>query len=451
MLLNSTKTVILAAFLIAGDFSIAPLKAAPIGPGSIYDVVDLGGWGGSSAAAKALNEDGATAGFATDIFDTRHAIAYGPDGSLLPLSVVGDAMATGINAGGQISGTQWVGGQAFATRWDADGSWSVLSGPGSYSNAINAGGQVTGMHTVDGEGRVFTASADGTVIDLGTMPGGNWSSGYGINAAGDIAGYGMGPTGFGAFSWSEDAGYQSLGGLGGTNSYAMGINDHGAVTGHAQTSAGYLRAVLWINGVASNLGTLGGNASYGYGVNNLGQVAGYSWTAAGQQHAFVYAGGLMLDLNDLIAPESGWVLREAYAINDAGQIAGTGTLHGVVRAFRLDLSELSETFPGTGGGEFTNEFGTGSAIHVAPVPEPGTWAMGLAGIGIIGYLGWQRQRTEARKQRVLVRHVSRQDRGTALPLQLVPHEEPDSDRLHLKAAERMLGALRSGPKRPELD
>ena len=32
----------------------------------------------------------------------------------------------------------------------------------------------------------------------------------------------------------------------------------------------------------------------------------------------------MSDLNDLLAPGSGWVIREAYGINDLGWIAATG-------------------------------------------------------------------------------------------------------------------------------
>jgi hypothetical protein len=43
----------------------------------------------------------------------------------------------------------------------------------------------------------------------------------------------------------------------------------------------------------------------------------------------------MLDLNDLIKPGTGWVLATANGINDAGEIAGSGTYYGSVRAFVL--------------------------------------------------------------------------------------------------------------------
>jgi probable HAF family extracellular repeat protein len=47
----------------------------------------------------------------------------------------------------------------------------------------------------------------------------------------------------------------------------------------------------------------------------------------------------MIDLNNLIASGSGWVLTSAEAINDKGQIVGWGTLNGTSRAFLLDPSK----------------------------------------------------------------------------------------------------------------
>jgi probable HAF family extracellular repeat protein len=43
----------------------------------------------------------------------------------------------------------------------------------------------------------------------------------------------------------------------------------------------------------------------------------------------------MEDLNSLIPANSGWLLKQASAINDAGQIAGYGTIHGETHAFLL--------------------------------------------------------------------------------------------------------------------
>ena len=42
-------------------------------------------------------------------------------------------------------------------------------------------------------------------------------------------------------------------------------------------------------------------------------------------HGFLYQDGTMLDLNNLIPPDTGWTIDDAYAINDNGWIAATGT------------------------------------------------------------------------------------------------------------------------------
>ena len=46
-------------------------------------------------------------------------------------------------------------------------------------------------------------------------------------------------------------------------------------------------------------------------------------------------GGVMSDLNALIPAGSGWTLENANAINDAGQIVGSGLRGGKLRAFLL--------------------------------------------------------------------------------------------------------------------
>jgi uncharacterized repeat protein (TIGR01451 family) len=82
-------------------------------------------------------------------------------------------------------------------------------------------------------------------------------------------------------------------------------------------------AYLFSNGTLTDLGTLDGDHSYPYGVNNAGQVVGESGG-----HAFLYSNGMLQDLNSLIPADSGWVLNTASAINDKGQIVGTGTFNG---------------------------------------------------------------------------------------------------------------------------
>jgi len=101
----------------------------------------------------------------------------------------------------------------------------------------------------------------------------------------------------------------------------------------------YAFAFLYDGVSTSDLGTLGGLRSGAYDINDYDQVVGYSETATGN-HAFVWdqATG-MQDLNNLITA-SGWVLSSAAAVNNAGDIVGTGLLNGQPHGFLLTSSVL---------------------------------------------------------------------------------------------------------------
>ena len=127
---------------------------------------------------------------------------------------------------------------------------------------------------------------------------------------------------------------------------------------------GQSKAFIWDKGSIIYLGTLGGWNSKPFDINGRGQVVGYSTTLVGDLigsarrgirsglrkikggnrsmlpipgtlfptgsvpswslQAFLWEGGTIYNLNNLISPDSGWVLTEAAAINDSGQIVGQG-------------------------------------------------------------------------------------------------------------------------------
>jgi probable HAF family extracellular repeat protein len=71
-------------------------------------------------------------------------------------------------------------------------------------------------------------------------------------------------------------------------------------------------------------------------INNSGTVVGLATIQNASSHAFISSNGAkMQDLNSMIPTGTGWVLQEAAAINDAGQIAGYGTINGQSHAFLL--------------------------------------------------------------------------------------------------------------------
>jgi hypothetical protein len=100
-------------------------------------------------------------------------------------------------------------------------------------------------------------------------------------------------------------------------------------------------------------------------LNELGWTVG-SAAVGDSQHGFLYRGGRSYDLNSLLSAEDAgrWVLTLGVDVNDKGQIIGNGLFNGKAMPFLA-----------------------------APVPEPGTYALMLCGLGVVGW--WARQRRAA--------------------------------------------------------
>ena len=345
---------------------LAATSFAAAGP--IYTLTDLGTLGGSSAMATGVNSFGQTVGTAMTIFGYIHAFSSSGSGltDLTVNSAATQGQAAAINDAGQIAGTQYFGGQTYATVWN-NGIAANVGGAGSYAFAINNAGAVAGMLVNNGQGSAFVA-LNGTVIDLGAVSGSSWSAAYGLNDAGDVTGtYMTAGGGFRAFLWTPAQGYVDLGTLGGASSYGTAINASGSIAGSSQVSSGYSHAFIANGSSMKDLGTLGGVASYAYGINDAGNAVGYSWIGGNAvTHGFLEEGGVMWDMNALIdAP--GWVVTQLYAINGSNQIVGTGVLNGVEHAVLLTDPPAPGPTP------------SGSS----DVPEPAAWICTCAGLAAI--------------------------------------------------------------------
>lgn len=267
----------------------------------------------------------------------------------------GQPVATGINDSGVITGTAGSGGgHAYSS---VAGDIGTLGGPFSYGNAINSSGQIVGYsYTSDFYNSANSSYAPhaflysaGSMTDLGTL-GGVTSIANAINDSGQIVGGSniLGDTSLYAFLYSGGS-MTNLGIVG----EAYDINNSGQIVGG--TIGG---AFVYSAGITTILGSGGFSA---FGINDSGQIVGGVWGGG----AFLYSDGVMTDLNSLIDPSSGWVITDAQDINNSGQIAANG--HNTITGYSGAL-----------------------LLSTTPVPEPETYAMLLAGLGMVGFAARRR-------------------------------------------------------------
>jgi uncharacterized protein (TIGR03437 family) len=229
----------------------------------------------------------------------------------------------------------------------------------SAATQITAGGQniFVSSHafqiTTAGTSTALSPSSGSQAVAFGISPSGAWISGGSGSAVGQQLGS-QTPT-----LWNNGTA-QALP-LVPNFTYASmtGVNDSGMAAGMAFTyhfpdlqdknATGH--AVLYNNGAMTDLGTLVNDAcSAALGINNSGTIVGYSSgqvpdvtlmfgplleAASGSSHAFVYMNGTMYDLNRQLVSGAGWQLTSAIAINNAGQIVGTGLIQQQQHAFLL--------------------------------------------------------------------------------------------------------------------
>ncbi|MGH8371272.1 MAG: hypothetical protein ACRETO_00890 [Gammaproteobacteria bacterium] len=331
-----------------------------------YRVIDLGTLGGSFSVAEDLNDHGQIVGQSTTDTGANHAFLY-HDGAMTDLGTLPggtDSEADAINDRGQVVGISEMNtmghgfpeiSQGFIWEGGNMRSVSALYCPCSYNvrygtsaaRGINDFSQVAGWsETVRGSWVLHILLwQGGTLQDLGGGAG-DWSisHAFDINNIGQLVG-----------DYSQDAGRlmtyehhaslwskgqrQDLGMLPGyTSSTALAINDREQIVGWSGTSDGTVsRAFRWEKGIMRDLGTLPGDTnSAAEAINIFGQAVGWSGVDKGaDSHAVLWSRNRILNLNQLLPSDSGWVLTDATAINALGQIAGTGRHNGQPRAFLL--------------------------------------------------------------------------------------------------------------------
>jgi probable HAF family extracellular repeat protein len=311
---SSQGTAINEGGLIAGvsqNGEVDPILGIGVGHAVVWrghDLTDLGTLGGYQSFAVSLNDVGEIVSLST------------VDGPIDPYSFLGQSI------------------HAFFWRNGVKQDVGTLGGPDTFpSFSYRLPGAVVGSSFTTSTPNPTTGLPtlhpflwrDGHMHDLGTLGGTLCCQAVVVaNSRGQVAGDSAfaGDLQSHPFVWDRDR-LIDLGTLGGDNGGAHDINESGDVAGYADLPGSQTHdAFLWRHGVMTDLGSLGG-ASAANAVNSQDQVVGHSRIdqTPDRIRAFLWEnGGPMVNLNDLIPPNSPLLLLDAVNINERGEIAGLG-------------------------------------------------------------------------------------------------------------------------------
>ncbi len=329
--------------------SVLRIQPSPSSSPPRYTIVDLNANGRGITYARGLNNRGEVIGILFGAASVGKLYSHGKLTKLQPFGDLPASEASYINDMGLVVGDSRVRilaglHRTRACMWVKGQPRDLGLLPGdnmSDASAINNSGAIVGMSgTFDlnqpekGRTRVVTWAA-GRIRALEGIPG-EGSYALDINESGVILGMRI-------VSDSEQRPFIYIGGKArdlplpraGT-CFAVSLNDKGLVVGERHSSDKASHAVLWNNGRIIDLVTPAGTKdSRALDINNSGQIVSSCGSATFRGGACLWENGRIHDLNVLIPNSTGWILQTAQAVNDKGQIVGSGTHYGNDRTFLL--------------------------------------------------------------------------------------------------------------------
>jgi probable HAF family extracellular repeat protein len=332
------------------------------------ELIDLGPTGTTRSVAYSVNNEGQVVGWCTSsppgtfggcIFDST-----GSGGKTYLASRGAEPFS--INNSGQIVGYSWDNSNSYyyACSFDPTGSGANinLGSISGYTHSKARGnsnnGKIVGYGEATGgyhKACFFDSTGNKANIDLGTL-GGNQSDAYSINNNGKIVGWAQKSTTVTRACLFDPTGKGAnieLGALGSSSNFrskAYSINNSNQIVGEAEYAQNLYDACIFNstgNKQNLDLGTLGGTGSRAWDISDLGQIVGSAKISSGVDHACLFdptGGKNNIDLNAFVDPASGWILTNAYSINDYGWIVGEGTKNGQQCAFLLTPEPASALF-----------------------------------------------------------------------------------------------------------
>lgn len=286
-----------------------------------------------SVALSALLSISSTSVFAA----TNYSVAL-LEGEGYPLSIASNALISGNDFG--------FGNPYF---WSAAGN-RLYSEPQPFTYGVAAAINKNGTALVDAQenGQGYFLWQDGKFSPVPTAVG----APVRINDAGQIATLlANGAVGLWSNGTLTDLG--TLPGGSGTRVETISLNGH--IVGSAVTAGGARRAVLWRDGTVTDLGTLPGDtASEAWNIDDAGNVVGFSYSAT-QSRPFRWSNGVMTALAPVgvFNPPGPLYLAGPgavpYKMNSAGQVIGTIKTDTVNHAFVWDNGVFTDLNPILGG------------------------------------------------------------------------------------------------------
>lgn len=319
-----------------------PIRQALRADAALYTVEDLGHIGGAAPTVTGVNASGQVTGHVPGGFGLPQAVMFtnGRGWEYIPGVGTFYSVATGINDQGDVVGYSHNGAAFRAFRYTPGPGVSFIEplpgGTMTLGRAIDATGNIVGQSD-SAAGQVGFRSAPGMPALAVPTLGGSPTMACGINAAGQIAGHGANADGHEhAFRIEADNSITEVipfSGATGTAT-ACAIDAAGRIGGTA-SSGDTSRAFTFDSGAPVNVDSFAASVTSKIEGLSAGVAVGWFLLADGTFHATVSTADGSFDLNDLIAPGTGWNLDQALAVSANGSIVGVGRLNDQPRVFRL--------------------------------------------------------------------------------------------------------------------